>query len=153
MWLPFGNQKNFLFTRSSMYFPKYPVLNGYCLNNLLEILHLSSVSLKHDCYTSLVSFTVYILNRKHVIHHSSQRTVSSIIPAKLKYTKPIHITILSIPNIRRCQYFSISDNRKIKLMKKLKFWPRIIWCDWPSLQQVDLTLEKKCKTCYACKSP
>jgi len=104
-----------------MYFPEYPILNGYCLNNLLEILHLTSISLKHDCYTSFISFTVYILNRKHVIHHRNQRMVSSIIPAKLKYTKPIHITILSIPNICCCQYFGISDNRTIKLMKKLKF--------------------------------
>jgi len=38
-------------------------------------------------------------------------------------------------------------------MKKLKFWPRITWCDWPSLQQVDLTLKKKCKTCYVCQPP
>jgi len=104
-----------------MYFPEYPILNAYCLNNLLEILHLTSISLKHDCYTSLISFTVYILNRKHVIHHSSQRMVSSIIPVKLKYTKPIQIIILSIPNICCRQHFCISDNRGIKLMKKLKF--------------------------------
>jgi len=152
-WLPYGNQKNFLFTRSSTYFLEYPIFNAYCLNNLLEILHLTSIMPKHDCYTSLISFMVYILNRKHVIHHSSQRMVSSIIPAKLKYTIRIHIIIPSIPNIRCCQHFGISDNRDIKLMKKLKFWPRITWCDWPSLQQVDLTLEKKFKTCYACKSP
>jgi len=105
-----------------MHFPEYPILNAYCLNNLLEILHLCFISLKNDCYyTSLISFTVYILNRKHVIHHSSQKMVSSIIPAKLKYTKPIHIIILSIPNICCCQHFGISDNRDIKLMKKLKF--------------------------------
>lgn len=93
------------------------------------------------------------LKQKHVIHHSSQRMVSSIIPAKLKYTKPIHIIILSIPNICCCQHFGISDNWDIKFMKKLKFWPRITCRDWPSLQQVDLTLEKKCRTYYACKSP
>lgn len=86
-WLPFGKQKNFVFTRSSTYFPEYPILNSCCfelfVRKLIPHYHKSPAWLLHQ------SDQFYALHLKEKTCYPSQQSMTDIIyyPCKTEVHK------------------------------------------------------------------